>query len=160
MKRSIRMNFKLLDMCRRLALVLLITLSPSYVTAVENYPDSHGHSHDLSRDHADHHPGEGTETYSCNLISYTNQCREYSVLEGAEDTFLDLKEGCESMSGAFKKTVCATEGLTATCTDIVRNYHKPDVIYDNYYYQGKPSNWSNNVIERVCGDLGGEFISN
>jgi hypothetical protein len=125
------------------------------VTAVENYPNSH--EHDNVREQVDHHMITNIQTYSCDLKVYSNQCREYIILVSAIDTFQELKEGCESMRGSFKQATCPKEEILTSCADIVRNYHKPDVIYDNYYYLGKPSDWSKEVITRVCGDLGGEL---
>lgn len=136
---------------------LLLAVCSTELVAVENYPDSHNHEHNGMKEHADHKRAGNIKTYSCDLKAYSNQCREYRILASAVDTFQELKEGCESMSGRFKQTTCPAEEILTACTDIVRNYHKPDVIYDNYYYQGKPSAWTKEIITRVCGDLGGEL---
>jgi hypothetical protein len=141
-------------------ITLMLFLGTSFLMAVENYPDSHGHSHDQLRGQVGDEEQDGIQTYSCNLITYSNQCREYTILEEAKATFSELKDGCESMSGTFKNKVCPTENTMASCTDIVRNYHKPDVIYDNNYYLGLPSQWTKEIITRVCGDLGGEYLPN
>lgn len=98
-----------------------------------------------------------SNTYSCNLVSYSNQCREYEILASAKDTLDELTDGCESMGGKFQKVDCPDENYLASCVDIVRNYHRPDVIYNNLYYSGKPTQWNLESVERVCGDLGGEI---
>lgn len=98
------------------------------------------------------------QTYSCDLRQTHSQCRRYSLLEGATETLAELKEGCESMGGAFQPVTCPDIGVSGICVDIVRNYHKPDVIYDNVYYQGQPSSpWTQNTMEEVCKNLGGEL---
>jgi hypothetical protein len=140
---------------------LTLIVSCTQVTAVENYPDSHSHNHKHKhediKEHTSNDAVSNIKIYSCDLRSYSNQCREYSILASAKDTFNELKSGCESMKGSFNQSTCPVDNIIASCTDIVRNYHKPDVIYDNFYYQGKPSSWTKDVIVRVCGDLGGEL---
>ncbi len=107
----------------------ILLLNAATLTAAEI--DDHSHGHMPS-------PESGnTGSYSCNLREYLNQCRQYSIANDAEETVRELKEGCESMpDGKFQATICSTSGLSSRCVDIVRNYHKPDVIYDNYYYSG------------------------
>jgi hypothetical protein len=142
------------------SLIFLLALFCSVnVMSIENYPADHVHDHQQVKDknYNQSHLKYNIKTYSCDLRSYSNQCREYSILEGAKDTFEELDEGCESMSGTFKQTICPSDEILTTCMDIVRNYHKPDVIYDNYYYQGNPSAWTKKTVMRVCGDLGGEL---
>jgi len=89
-------------------LVLILCL-PVYVHASPHthHKGSHQHEHRLSTANHDHHsrdylikknpPLHGN--YVCNLVSYSNQCREFEILEGAKTTIEDLKGGCESMGG-------------------------------------------------------------
>ncbi len=98
-----------------------------------------------------------SQTYSCKLMTYSSQCREYEILASATDTLAELSEGCKSMGGAFHKAQCPSKDYLASCVDIVRNYHRPDVIYNNYYYSIKPLSWKLPDVERVCTDLGGEL---
>ena len=101
----------------------------------------------------------GTQVFSCMLRQHSSLCREYVILDGAVETVSELKEGCESMpAGKFEAQSCSTSGLSGRCMDIVRNYHKPDVIYDNYYYSNRKNNWTKEMVQRVCGDLGGELV--
>jgi len=101
----------------------------------------------------------GTQVHSCMLRQHSSLCREYVILDGAVETISELKEGCESMpAGKFESQSCTTSGLSGRCMDIVRNYHKPDVIYDNYYYSSRKNNWTQEKIQRVCSDLGGELV--
>lgn len=139
---------------------LLLLSTCTKVMAVENYPDSHNHRLTKTHNHEAHVKSgsrRNFQTYSCDLISYSNQCREYDILTSSRATVQELKDGCESMTGQFRQRLCPTKSMMASCEDIVRNYHKPDVIYNNLYYTGKPSFWTQEVIERVCGDLGGEL---
>jgi len=138
------------------ALSLLLSFSSP---AVENYPHHHHHSHDHAR-HNHFQQGGPMKTYSCDLIDYSNQCRQYEILESANDKVEELTDGCSSMGGSFTAEQCPHDKeLLAECVDIVRNYHKPDVIYSNFYYAGSPSNWDKGTLDRVCGDLGGEFVA-
>ena len=104
-------------------------------------------------------PRSDLETYSCDLREYSGLCRQYSIAAGADETISALKEGCESMpDGRFQEVECSTSALSSRCIDIVRDYHKPDVIYDNYYYSNTKGDWTREKTQRVCGDLGGEFV--
>jgi len=96
-------------------LVLILCL-PVYVHASPHthHKGSHQHEHRLSTANHDHHsrdylikknpPLHGN--YVCNLVSYSNQCREFEILEGAKTTIEDLKGGCESMGGGFSSNIC------------------------------------------------------
>ena len=94
-------------------------------------------------------------TYVCDLRTASAQCRTLSVLKQSVQTIADLEEGCTSMGGTFALGACPDTGLLARCNDIVRNDHKPDVIYDNHYYADAqaPSD-----IARICQNLGGHFV--
>lgn len=125
---------------------LALIINASWVVAVENMQSSFDHVSNAS------------DVYACNIIHYSNQCREYEILDGAKTTLEDIKSGCESMKGSFLNNVCPTENLLAVCSDIIRNYHQPDMIYSNHYYLSKTSIWTIDLVEDVCGDLGGEFL--
>jgi hypothetical protein len=104
-------------------------------------------------------PMGNTREYACNLIRFAGICRQYEIAVNAKDTVQDLKKGCESMQNAkFSEGSCPTKGLTSKCVAIVRNYRRPDVIYDNYYYGERHKRWTTEEAKRVCGDLEGEFI--
>lgn len=96
--------------------------------------------------------------HSCNLKAMNGQCRQYSLLESSQDTLADLRDGCESMGGKLVPSACPDADLVGSCVDIVRNYHKPDVIYDNFYYEGDASQWTRSSMQEVCGNLGGEPV--
>jgi hypothetical protein len=126
--------------------------------AVETFPDSHNNQHHEIVGKGQQQDNSSA-VYTCDLLVYSNQCREYEVLEGANMTLSKIKDGCESMSGVFSKKACSDQEVLSTCRDIIRNYHQPDVIYSNYYYVGSSSNWNLESTKRVCSDLGGEFLS-
>ncbi len=93
-------------------------------------------------------------TYACDMRSTSAQCRTLSVLKTSVQTIADLEDGCTSMGGTFAPGTCPDTGLLARCNDIVRNDHKPDVIYDNHYYAGAQAPGD---IARICQNLGGHF---
>lgn len=107
------------------------------------------------------------QTYSCDLRQTHSLCRRYSLLEGATETLAELKEGCESMGGRFEPVACPASDQAGACVDIVRNYHKPDVIYDNVYYNGtgqldampqqEHPPWTPDTMAEICENLGGEL---
>lgn len=96
--------------------------------------------------------------FSCNLYAYSKQCRKYEILEGAKTTLSEIQEGCESMGGIFSSEQCPSTNVLAECRDIIRNYHQPDVIYLNIYYESADLLWTLDTVTRVCGDLGGELF--
>lgn len=98
-----------------------------------------------------------TSSYSCNLITHSGQCRTYQILASAQDSLTELQDGCESMTGIFEQAHCPSTNAIAKCTDIVRNYNQPDVIYDNYYYQVEGLQLHGASLAYVCGELGGDF---
>ncbi|MFT6905346.1 MAG: hypothetical protein ACJAS1_002001 [Oleiphilaceae bacterium] len=149
------MNFKC---CFTLLGLFLVLVKTPQLMAVDNFPDSRNHQHhDIVGKGQQQNNRSGI--YTCDLLTHSNQCREYEVLEGAKTTLSDIKDGCESMSGSFSKHACSGQKVLSSCKDIIRNYHQPDVIYSNYYYIGSPSNWTFESTKRVCSDLGGEFLS-
>jgi hypothetical protein len=93
------------------------------------------------------------ETYSCNLIATSKLCREYKINPKMQHKVKELQEGCESMGGAFKQDQCPEGKRVGACKDIVRNYHRHDLIYDSYYYRGAPNNWTADEVARVCDNL-------
>ncbi len=126
--------------------------------AIENFPDSHAHHHhEIVK--KSNHMKEANQHFSCDLSAYSSQCREYEILENAKTTLEEIHDGCESMGGVFSQQKCPTTIRLSICSDIIRNYHQPDVIYSNIYYKGAPADWDIKTTERVCGDLGGEFLS-
>lgn len=100
-----------------------------------------------------------TDSYACDLRVVTNQCREYEVLDNAKNTLKELSDGCVSMGGRFSPEQCSEQLRLFICTDIIRNYHQPDVIYSNSYYDSAEGQWQEENTKRVCGDLGGEFFA-
>ena len=77
-----------------------------------------------------------------------------------------MKEGCVSMGGDFSNKKCAHEGRIASCNNIVRNYHSPDVIYSTTYYQPIIVDASSIIddsskylkeTQLTCQNLGGSF---
>ncbi|MCP5206538.1 MAG: hypothetical protein H7A01_04980 [Hahellaceae bacterium] len=98
-----------------------------------------------------------TTLYRCNLITSSGQCREYQILSGAQDSLSDLQDGCKSMAGIFDQTECPAANAIAKCSDIVRNYNQPDVIYDNYYYRVEGLQLHGASLAYVCGELGGDL---
>lgn len=140
-----------------LGVLLLFLINSSLVMAIENFPDSHNQDHHGTVELLENRDNS-FEVYACNIIGYSSQCREYEILDGAKTTLAEIKTGCESMKGEFSNKACPKDKVLALCTDIIRNYHQPDVIYANHYYQGKTSIWSIPLIKEVCGDLGGEVL--
>lgn len=137
---------------------VMFGLGISHVNAKDEHNHHHGHDHSRKPHVAP--PMGNTQEYSCNLIRFAGICRQYEIAVTATDTARELKEGCESMQNAkFTQSSCPEKGLTSKCVAIVRNYHKPDVIYDNYYYGIRHSRWTEAEAKRVCGDLEGEFIT-
>lgn len=96
-------------------------------------------------------------TYACDMQSTSAQCRTLSVLKTSVQTIVDLEEGCTSMGGTFAPGTCPDTSLLARCNDIVRNDHKPDVIYDNHYYVSADTTSTPSDIARICQNLGGHF---
>ena len=123
--------------------------------AIENFPDSHAHDHALVG--SVETSTNMSEVYACNLIKNIHQCRDYEILDGATSTLTEIKNGCESMQGSFSPQACTKANLLASCRDIIRNYHQPDVIYTNHYYQGASSIWTDALVQEVCQELGGEL---
>lgn len=95
-------------------------------------------------------------TYACDLRTASAQCRTLSVLKKSVQTIADLDDGCTSMGGTFAPGACPDTQLLARCNDIVRNDHKPDVIYDNHYYADVEAPGD---IARICQNLGGHFVA-
>ena len=149
-------------MGRKLTLFIncVLMLWAAAVQAAEDNPhDHHNHNHDHDHARVVKKPMGNTQEYSCNLVRFAGICRQYQIAVNATETLAELKEGCESMEDAgFEQAACPARGQTAKCMDIVRNYHKPDVIYNNYYYGTLHSRWNEAEVRRVCGDLEGEFI--
>lgn len=125
--------------------------------AIENYPASHNARLPDFSGKKMKAIKNSSGVYACNLRNQSQQCREYEILVGAKTTLLDIKEGCESMGGDFSEARCPTDNMLGECSDIIRNYHQPDVIYLNRYYKTPTQIWTTDSITRVCGDLGGEF---
>jgi len=138
-----------------LSLIFSIAVVAEEATVMAQTDDSH------HQDHEKFLPSrENTKTYTCDVSLMSNQCRRYEILSGSDDTLNELIESCESMGGKFELSVCPAVNEIARCIDIVRNYHRPDVIYDNIYYSGASSIWDEPTVARVCIDLGGELVSN
>ena len=98
-----------------------------------------------------------TITYSCNLASHSNICRQYAIPLNRHDQIAELSEACETIPEAkFRKAPCDTTHLAGRCVKIVRDHHNPDIVYDNYYYQSESSPWNASEVERVCTDLEGQ----
>jgi hypothetical protein len=150
---KLKCSLTLLGLC-------LILIKTPLLMAVENFPDSHKHQHHQIVEKGQQQDNN-SGLYTCDLLAYSNQCREYEILYGAKKTLFEIKDGCESMNGVFSNHVCSDQNVLSACRDIIRNYHQPDLIYSNYYYVGSPSNshWSLESTKRVCSDLGGEFLS-
>ena len=140
--------------------IICAFLSTSAMAAADKDEHKHHHhDHDHSHKPQVAKPMGNTKEYACNLIRFAGICRQYEIAVGATDTVKELKEGCESMEDAsFTQAACPKRGLTSKCVAIVRNYHKPDVIYDNYYYGERNPRWKEAEAKRVCGDLEGEYI--
>lgn len=136
-------------------LIVLSLLIPAVSMAIENFPESHEHHHHEIVKSSSHQ----AERYACDLVSQTGQCREYEILDGAKTTLAEIKDGCESMKGLFTNSRCPEQNVLSVCSDIIRNYHQPDVIYSNYYFSGELTNWTIDSTRRVCSDLGGEFLA-
>jgi hypothetical protein len=81
--------------------------------------------------------GAGTNLLSpsCDMKNVNQQCRDYALLEMSKSTLEEMKEGCLSMGGSFSNTKCSDVAKIASCQNILRNYHAPDVIYSTTYYQ-------------------------
>lgn len=115
-------------------------------------PHEHEHEH--------HHAPAATvidNSYSCDLRSAFAQCRHYSVLRDASASLANVEESCQSLQGVFQRAPCPKERRAAICSNIVRNLHQPDILYDNHYYAGYDTQWSQDDLVRVCGDLGGDL---
>lgn len=127
------------------------------IMAIENFPDSHDdhHHHVVGNSYKEN---SANQRFSCDLRVYIGQCRDYEILDNAQTTLAEIKEGCESMSGLFSEQTCVETKRLSVCSDIIRNYHQPDVIYTNTYYEDQKSNWTVASTQRICGDLGGEFF--
>jgi len=69
-----------------------------------------------------------------------------------------LKESCGSMGGNFEQLHCPSSKYISVCSEIIRNLHKPDVIYNTFYYGGNQSLWDIESTQRVCGNLGGTWL--
>lgn len=111
-------------------------------------------------DHAsDHAPATKVidSSYSCDLRNAFAQCRHFSVLRDASASLANVEESCQSLQGVFQRAPCPKENRVAICTNIVRNLHQPDILYDNHYYAGYDTQWPQDDLTRVCGDLGGEL---
>lgn len=102
---------------------------------------------------------KGAPRYSCDLIAFSNQCREYPISKELAFKLEELKQSCESMpNGLFKKETCSPEKRIGRCLTIVSNYHDPkSIIYDNHYYLNKNSRWNTTEIKRVCDDMDGTY---
>lgn len=150
MRGVIKAAVRTISMMMALSFFIVASVAASG-TQAENAPPKRSINFQLSSPHK-------SQTYSCNLIKLFSQCREYEVLATAKETLAELSEGCESMGGRFLKKACPADKALASCVDIVRNYHRPDVIYNNFYYTGEPSSWTLSGVARVCEDLGGELI--
>lgn len=98
-----------------------------------------------------------TRRYACDLRAVFNQCRQYTLEEGAAENIARLAQGCASMGGSFGKQTCSASGVSGICRDIVPDYRKPDVVYDNYYYKDASRRWSTSVIQHACTTLEGEY---
>jgi hypothetical protein len=97
-------------------------------------------------------------TLSCDLRNTLQQCREYRLLANASESLAEMKEGCQSMGGKFSNEICPDSDIVGACNNLVRNYHQPDVIYNNVYYQSNKKSetvWIPDSIKQVCSDLGG-----
>jgi hypothetical protein len=99
-----------------------------------------------------------SKTYSCNLLQNFYQCREYGIIPTAKIILNDIQESCESMGGEFRQTHCPTLSQISVCSEVIRNLHKPDVIYNNIYYSGNQSHWDIETTQRVCDNLGGKWL--
>ncbi|MFT5717815.1 MAG: hypothetical protein ACI9T7_002013 [Oleiphilaceae bacterium] len=98
------------------------------------------------------------KTYSCKLLQHAFQCREYKIIPTAKHILNDLKESCGSMGGNFEQLHCPSSKYISVCSEIIRNLHKPDVIYNTFYYGGNQSLWDIESTQRVCGNLGGTWL--
>lgn len=105
--------------------------------------------------------GDKILTLSCDLRAQLKQCRQYSVLASATETRAEMEAGCTSMGGQFSYETCPDENRIGACVNVVRNYHRPDVIYDNLYYQPQKATKEGRKLEELeqtCADLGGSFL--
>lgn len=105
---------------------------------------------------------KGAKIYSCNLQSFSQQCREYPIPKDVEFKIPLLTEGCQSMPGGkFQLGECPGDNVAGRCNKILRNNHdSKSLIYDNVYYKNAASPWTWEEIERVCADLEGTAVKN
>ena len=108
--------------------------------------------------------GDRVLALSCDLRVQLEQCREYSVLASASETLAEMQAGCTSMGGKFSNVKCPDENSIGACVNVVRNYHRPDVIYDNLYYQSQSQTGAKEPrkleeLKQICADLGGSFLT-
>ncbi|MFT7371340.1 MAG: hypothetical protein ACI9T9_000015 [Oleiphilaceae bacterium] len=101
---------------------------------------------------------------SCDMKKANRQCRNYALLESSKSKLEEMKEGCLSMGGSVSSEKCTEDDKVASCHNIVRNYHAPDVIYSTVYYQPVMPNGlkiKNDLheIKLTCQNLGGKLKS-
>jgi hypothetical protein len=101
------------------------------------------------------------EIYSCQLMSFSHQCREYPMLKAEPDKLAALKASCESLPNAqLVKAHCPQANQLAQCQNIVRNHHDPKtLVYNNIYYSGPNSPWNTQDVQRICADMEGRMVS-
>lgn len=104
--------------------------------------------------------GDTLLSLSCDLKRVSSQCRDYRLLATSEATREEMQEGCVSMGGYFHDQQCSPSGALASCRNIVRNYHRPDVIYSTLYYPPSQPNAlapELSQLKQTCQNLGGSF---
>lgn len=98
-----------------------------------------------------------TRRYACDLRGGFSQCRQYTFELGASENIARMEAGCTSMGGVFGELRCPIRRVSGVCRDIVLDYRKPDIAYDNYYYQDASGRWTPSAIQRTCTALEGEY---
>lgn len=146
----------------RSVIAVCLLFNASMLVSAEDQQDNHDpeHHHKHGNAEVEHRPGENVRVYSCNLISYSNQCREYVIADEEIEKTRPLKGGCESMGGTFQQADCPVQSRLSRCANNMYNEHDPDtVIYSNHYYPGEIGDWTDENVQRVCDGLGGRFMA-
>jgi hypothetical protein len=141
--------------------MLVVALQqPLYISAIEKNPeeDLKKEARTKPRINFQISAPHKAKTYSCRLLQHSYQCREYEIIPTAKHILNDLIESCGSMGGNFEQSHCPSTKHISVCSEIIRNLHKPDVIYNSFYYGGNQSHWDIESTQRVCGNLGGTWL--
>lgn len=93
--------------------------------------------------------------YACDLRRQFNQCRQYAVGPGnAPLRIKELSEACDTLEGKLTPSACPQTQVVAMCKEVK---FRRDAVYDAYYYNGAPSEWTVEKLQEVCRHLPGEF---